>query len=134
MSKCIKYQKVRKKVCANFVGGKGRGGKGKHCTSFKYKTVRVCKDFSPKGHGKISKSKREAIRKKIHIGAFGGKGVMSSLSKCKSQVKSQKNRGVPYASVSKRLTLISTWNKRKNPTLSRRAKECRIYARGIYGK
>ena len=131
-TKCIKFKKVRKRVCADFRGGKGRGGKGKKCVRYKIKTVRVCADFSPKGHGKLPKKTREKIRMSVHKNAFGGKGVMSSLERCKAEVRRQKARGVPKAIVIKRIALIKTWNKRKNPTLARRANKCMIYAREIY--
>jgi len=134
MTKCIKFKKIRKRVCADFVGGKKgvRGQPGKKCRRYKTVTVRVCADFSPKGHGKLSKEQREKIRMSVHAGAFGGKGVMSSLKKCKIEVRKQKARGVPKALVIKRLALIKTWNKRKNPILSRRANQCMQYAREIY--
>lgn len=132
--KCRRFQKVYGKRCVDFVGGKKgvRGQPGKKCKRFKRVKTKVCADFGPRGAGKLPKEVREKIRGAVRIGAFGGKGTMASLETCKSQVRSQKARGVPYANVSKRLTLISTWNKRKNPELSRRAKSCRSYAKEIY--
>ena len=134
MAKCRRFKKVRKKVCADFVGGKGRGGKGKRCTRYKYATVRVCADFGKKGHGKLTKTQREKIRKSIHVGAFGGKGTFSSLSACKRAVDRQKARGVPYALVSKRINLIRVFKKNQPNGVRAVANQCFNYAKKVYGR
>jgi len=45
MTKCLRWKRVRKRVCADFVGGKGKGGLGKRCVRYKYTTQRVCVDY-----------------------------------------------------------------------------------------
>jgi len=136
MAKCIRYKKVRKRVCADFVGGKKgvRGQPGKKCRRFKVVTVRVCADFAPQGHGKLSKEEREKIRKSIHAGAFGGEGTFKSLAKCKREVEKQKERGVPYAIVSKRINLVRIFRKNQPNGVKRVADECLEYARELYGR
>jgi len=134
MVKCIRYKKVRKRVCVDFAGGKGKGGKGKRCIRYKYATVKVCADFGKKGHGKLSKEQREKIRQSIHAGAFGGKGTFKSLAKCKIEVDRQKARGVPYAIVSKRINLIRIFRKNQPNGVKRVADECLKYAKEVYGR
>lgn len=133
--KCRKFKKVRKRVCADFVGGrKGiRGQPGKTCRRTKMATVKVCADFGKPGHGKLTKEQREKIRKSIHAGAFG-KGAFSSESACKKAVDSQKSRGVPYALVSKRINIIRIFRKGQPNGTKKVADACRIYAKKAYGR
>ncbi len=127
--------KVRKRVCADFRGGKKgiRGQPGKKCVKYKKVTVRVCSDFGKPGHGKLTKEQREKIRKSIHPGAFG-KGAFSSLSACKRAVDRQKARGVPYAIVSKRINLIRIFRKNRPNGIKSVANACLHYAKEAYGR
>jgi hypothetical protein len=95
---------------------------------------RYCKDKGAKGHGSLPKGTREAIKKASRKGSFGGEGVMRSLDSCKAQVNKQHASGVPFVTVSRRLTLISNWNQRQNPRVAGIAKSCRIHAKRVYGK
>jgi len=95
------------------------------------KTVRVCSDFAPRGHGQLSPAERRNIQQGIHKGRFGGPGVMKSLDSCEKEVRKEVRNGVPLGTITKRLTLIRNWNKNKDPALAHRAMSCNKYARNI---
>jgi len=45
--KCVRFGKVKKKVCVKWSGGKKKQGRpGKSCVKKKVRTVRQCRDFA----------------------------------------------------------------------------------------
>ena len=119
--------KVEQRVCADWAGGHGQGGKGKHCVRFKKVKVTKYSDVGSKGHGKLSEEQRSSIQKSIHKGAFGS-GAFSSVDSCRDAVDRQRNRGVPKALIVKRVGLIKTFNKNKRNHTFEVAKSCLTYA------
>lgn len=137
MTKCRKFKRVMKRVCADFRGGKKgvRGLPGKKCISYKKRAVKVCADFGRPGHGVLTSTQRERIRESIHAGGFGGKGTFKSLSACKAEVRSQKRRGIPYAVTVKRIVLpTKVFRKHKPNGIKRIGTQCHEYAKQIYGR
>jgi len=132
MSTCNSFKTANKLVCHDYAGGSGPHGKGRTCIRFVPQNVRVCADFGKKGHGKLSAATRERIKESVHEGKFGGTGTFHSISACEAQVRKQLGEGVPYATVSKRVNLIRTFNKCKsspNKKICRVANPCEEYLR-----
>ena len=103
----------------------------------RYKTTKAgkrCADFYPRGHGKLTAMQRESIKKGITPGKFGGEGTFSSFKALEAEIKRQKRKGVPYATVVRRIVLPTKVLGKRDPKMVRLGEKGLAFAKKLYNR